>query len=48
MQVCTRYGLPRKTLMRFTMKLLAHLYDTNDGDWMDKVITGLAKVVPSA
>ena len=48
MHVCTRYGLPRKTLMRFTMKLLAHLYDTTDGDWMDKVITGLTKVVPSA
>lgn len=48
MRVATRYGLPRPTLMRFTMKLLAHLYDTNEGDWMDKVITSLTKVVPSA
>jgi len=48
MHVCTRYGLPRPTLMKFTMKLLAHLYDTNDGDWMDKVLTSLQKVVPSA
>lgn len=48
MRVCTRYGLPRPTLMRFTMKLLAHLYDTKDGDWMDKVITAMTKVVPSA
>ncbi|MDQ7992152.1 MAG: geranylgeranyl reductase family protein [Propionicimonas sp.] len=48
MHLCTRYGLPRPTLMRFTMKLLAHLYDTRDGDWMDKVITTLAKVAPSA
>ncbi len=48
MRICTRYGLPRPALMRFTMKLLAHLYDTSDGDWMDKVITGLTKVVPSA
>ncbi len=48
MHLCTRYGLPRPTLMRFTMKLLAHLYDTRDGDWMDKVITSLAKVAPSA
>ena len=30
------------------MKLLAHLYDTKDGDWMDKVITSLTEVVPSA
>ncbi|HQY99963.1 MAG TPA: geranylgeranyl reductase family protein [Propionicimonas sp.] len=48
MHLCTRYGLPRPTLMRFTMKLLAHLYDTADGDWMDKVIRALAKVAPSA
>jgi geranylgeranyl reductase family len=48
MHICTRYGLPRPTLMRFTMKLLAHLYDTRDGDWMDKVITALTKVAPSA
>ena len=48
MRLCTRYGLPRPTLMKFTMKLLAHLYDTTDGDWMDKTITSLTKVVPSA
>ena len=48
MRVLTRYGLPRPTLMRFTMKLLAHLYDANEGDWMDKVITSMTKVVPSA
>src|SRR3712207_8206480 len=32
MQACTRYGLPRKTLMRFTLKLLANLTDSRDGD----------------
>ena len=48
MNLCTTYGLPRPTLMRFVHKLLAHLYDTRDGDWMDKVITAATKVVPSA
>ena len=48
MRLCTEYGLPRPTLMRFVHKLLAHLYDTRDGDWMDKVITAATKVVPSA
>ncbi|MGC3954557.1 MAG: geranylgeranyl reductase family protein [Propionicimonas sp.] len=48
MHICTKYGLPRPVLMRFTMKLLAHLYDTRDGDWMDKVLTTLTKVAPSA
>lgn len=48
MQFCTTYGLPRPTVMRFTMKLLAHLYDTHDGDWIDRVITSFSKVVPDA
>lgn len=48
MHVCTKYGLPRPTLMRFTMKLLSHLYDTRGGDWMDMVLTTLTKVAPSA
>ncbi|HBY22557.1 MAG TPA: FAD-dependent oxidoreductase, partial [Propionibacteriaceae bacterium] len=48
MHLCTTYGLPRKTLMKFVMKLLANLYDTHDGDWMDKVLTTLTKVTPSA
>ncbi|HAM45414.1 MAG TPA: FAD-dependent oxidoreductase [Propionibacteriaceae bacterium] len=48
MHVCTKYGLPRPTLMRFTMKLLSHLYDTRRGDWMDMVLTTLTKVAPSA
>ncbi len=48
MHLCTEYGLPRPVLMRFVHKLLAHLYDTRDGDWMDKVITAATKAVPSA
>jgi menaquinone-9 beta-reductase len=48
MRICTRYGLPRPALMRFTIKLLAHLYDTREGDWMDRVIHSLSRVVPSA
>lgn len=48
MKICTTYGLPRPVLMQFTNKLLAHLYDTRDGDWMDRLLTGLTKVVPSA
>ena len=48
MRVCTRYGLPRPTLMRFTMKLLSDCYDPRGGDTMDRVITALTKVVPSS
>ena len=48
MHLCVRYGLPRPVLMRFTIKLLAHLYDTKDGDWMDRVIHSLSRAVPAA
>lgn len=48
MRVATRYGMPRATLMRFVMKLLANLYDTRDGDAMDRVITAMTRLAPSA
>ena len=48
MHLCTTYGLPRKTLMRFVMKLLANLTDSHDGDAMDRVINVLCKAAPSA
>ncbi|MDR1791429.1 MAG: geranylgeranyl reductase family protein [Propionibacteriaceae bacterium] len=43
MRICTRYGLPHPSLMRFTMKLLAHLFDRSGGDWMDRVISYATK-----
>ncbi len=48
MRIATRYGLPRPTLMRFTLKLLANLTDPRDGDVMDRIINGLSKVAPTA
>ena len=48
MHLCTTYGLPRKTLMRFVMKLLANLTDSHDGDAMDRVINVLCRVAPAA
>lgn len=48
MHLCVQYGLPRPTLMRLVMKLLSDSYDRADGDWMDKLITGLTKAVPRA
>ena len=48
MHICTKYGLPRKTLMRFVLKLLANLTDKHDGDAMDRIINALCKAAPSA
>jgi geranylgeranyl reductase family protein len=48
MRLATRYGLPRPTLMRFTLKLLANLTEPEGGDAMDRIINGLSKVAPAA
>ncbi|PRW63893.1 geranylgeranyl reductase family protein [Actinopolyspora mortivallis] len=48
MRTATRYGLPRVTLMRFVLKLLANLYDRRGGDAMDRVISATTRLTPSA
>ncbi|MEO6204863.1 MAG: geranylgeranyl reductase family protein [Mycobacteriales bacterium] len=48
MALATRHGLPHPLLMKFTLKLLANLTDARGGDALDRVINGLAKVVPAA
>ena len=48
MALCTRYGLPRPLLMRFTVKLLSDCYEVRGGDIVDRVISGLTKIVPKA
>ncbi len=47
MRLATRYGLPRRTLMRFMLKLLANLYDPRDGDAMDRVLLAMNRLTPS-
>lgn len=48
MRVATKYGLPRKRLMRFTLKLLANLTDPRGGDASDRLINALSRVTPTA
>jgi geranylgeranyl reductase family protein len=48
MRTATKYGMPRKTLMKLVLKLLAGLYDPKDGDSMDRIITAATKLAPSA
>jgi geranylgeranyl reductase family protein len=48
MKYATRYGLPRPTLMRFTLKLLANLTDPRGGDAMDRVINAMSRLAPAA
>ena len=48
MKLATKYGLPRPTLMRFTLKLLANLTDPRGGDAMDRLINAMSRMAPAA
>jgi geranylgeranyl reductase family protein len=48
MKQATRSGLPRHTLMKFMLKLMANLTDPRDGDVSDRVINALSRVAPRA
>ncbi|HEY8716969.1 geranylgeranyl reductase family protein [Pengzhenrongella sp.] len=48
MRICTKYGLSRPLLMRFTLKLLSDCYEPRGGDMVDRVISGLSRLAPAA
>ncbi len=45
-QYTARHGLPRQTLMRFLLKLLANLHDRRDGDVSDRLLELLLRLTP--
>ena len=47
MKACARYGLPRPTLMRLVLKLMANLYEPARGDTTDRVARALVRLAPS-
>jgi menaquinone-9 beta-reductase len=46
MKLATRYGLPRPTLMKLVLKLLANLYEPAGGDGADRVVRALTRLAP--
>ena len=48
MRLATRYGLPRTTLMKFLLKVMANLAEPHGGDASDRLITALSKMAPDA
>lgn len=48
MRLCTRYGLPRRHLMRLVHKLLANLTDRPGHDPYDRVVNLLVALAPAA
>ena len=48
MRLATKYGLPRTTLMRFLLKVMANLPEQHGGRADDRIITALSTMAPSA
>ena len=48
MDLCTRYGMPRRRLMDFVFKTMAHLVDPRGRTATDLVVATLSRAVPAA
>lgn len=48
MRLATKYGLPRTTLMKFLLKLMANLAEPHGGDASDRIIHALSSMAPDA
>jgi geranylgeranyl reductase family protein len=48
MRLATKYGLPRTTLMKFLLKVMANLAEPRGGTAGDRLITALSKMAPAA
>jgi menaquinone-9 beta-reductase len=48
MRFCTEFGMPRRTLMEFVFRLMAHLTDRSSKDATDFVVNSLSRLVPAA
>ncbi|XAS78179.1 geranylgeranyl reductase family protein [Dermatophilaceae bacterium Sec6.4] len=48
MRLAVKYGLPRKTMMQFLLKVMANLGDTTGGKLDDKALALLSRMTPAA
>jgi geranylgeranyl reductase family protein len=48
MRLAVKYGLPRTTMMRFLLKVMANLAEPHGGDAGDRLIHALSKMAPAA
>jgi len=46
MRLAVKYGIPRRRLMRFALRVLANLSDGKDGDIDDRLMTALLSLAP--
>lgn len=48
MRLCRDHGMPRRTLMQFVFRLMAHLVDRDSKDATDRIVNALSRAAPAA
>lgn len=48
MRICTTYGMPYRPLMKFVLKMMAHLTDSDPSDTKDVILNSLQNLAPAA
>ncbi len=48
MKLCVHRGMPRRALMQFVFRLMAHLVDRDAKDVTDRVVNALSRAVPAS
>jgi geranylgeranyl reductase family protein len=48
MRLCVERGMPRRTIMQFVFRLMAHLVDRDAKDMTDRVVNALTRLVPAS
>jgi flavin-dependent dehydrogenase len=48
MRLATKYGLPRTTLMKFLLKIMANLAEPGGKGTSDRIINALSRMAPDA
>ena len=48
MRLAVKYGLPRTTMMKYLMKIMANLAEPHGGDASDRLINALSKMAPAS
>ena len=48
MRLAVKYGLPRTTMLKYLLKIMANMAETHGGDVADRLINVLSKMAPAS
>lgn len=48
MRLAVKYGLPRETMMRYLLKVMANLSEPHGGSAGDRLLNAMSRITPAA